>query len=221
MSTKKLVVANWKQNKTLDEAVSWAEEFVKLWHRKSGAVLPIICPSVPFLLELAGILRPAGVALGVQDISAFSDGAHTGFVGVNQVGDLVDYALVGHSEREEDREAVAQKASMCLEVGITPIVCFKSPDQYKKIEGAIYVLEDPENISQGGVYRPKALAEVEDLIGKARAFFGNESKLLYGGSVNDQNAGELASIPELDGVLVGNASLNPGTFCVIVNKFSI
>ena len=218
MSTKKLIVANWKQNKTLDEAVAWAREFVGLWDGKSGAVLPIICPPTPFLPELAGILRPANVALGVQDVSAFSDGAHTGYVGVNQMKGLADYAIVGHSEREEGREVVVQKASTCLEAGITPIVCFKSPDQYKKIEGAIYALEDPENISQGGVYRPKALTEVEELLGKARTFFGSESKLLYGGSVNDQNAGELASIPDLDGVLVGNASLNPSTFCVIVNK---
>lgn len=221
MSTKKLIVANWKQNKTLDEAIAWAEEFVKLWHRKSGVVLPIICPSVPFLSELAGILRTAGVALGVQDVSVFSDGAHTGDVGVNQVGDLVDYAIVGHSERGEDRELVGQKASICLEEGIVPIVCFKSPDQYKKTEGAIYALEDPENISQSGVYRPKTLTQVMGLIADARKFFGSESKIIYGGSVNEQNAGELASIAGLDGVLVGNASLNPSTFCVIVNKFSI
>lgn len=221
MLPKKLVVANWKQNKTLDEAIAWAEEFVKLWHRKSSPVLPIICPSVPFLLELAGILRPVGIALGVQDVSVFSDGAHTGYVGVNQVGDLVDYAIVGHSERGEDREVVVQKASMCLDAGITPIVCFKSPDQYKIIKGAVYALEDPENISQGGVYRPKELTEVEELIVKARTYFGNESKIIYGGSVNDQNARELALIAELDGVLVGNASLNPSTFCAIVNKFSI
>jgi len=221
MSIKKLVVANWKQNKTLDEAVAWAKEFVGLWDGKFGAVLPIVCPPIPFLSELAGILRPAGVALGVQDVSVFSDGTHTGYVGVDQVKGFVDYAIVGHSEREEDREVVVQKASICLEAGITPIVCFKSPGQYKKIEGAVYALEDPENISQSGMYRPKALAEVEELLGKARTFFGTESKLLYGGSVNDQNAEELASISGLDGVLVGNASLNPHTFCAIVNKFSI
>ena len=218
MSTKKLVVANWKQNKTLDEAVAWAREFVGLCAGTSGVVLPVVCPPTPFLPELAGVLRPAGVALGLQDVSPFSDGAHTGYVGVNQVKDMVNYAIVGHSERGEDREVVVQKASTCLQAGITPIVCFKSLDQYKKIEGAVYALEDPENISQGGIYRPKVLTEVEELLVKARTFFGNESKILYGGSVNDQNAEELASIPELDGVLVGNASLNPRTFCAIVNK---
>lgn len=221
MSTKKLVVANWKQHKTLDEAVAWAREFVDLWDNQSDLVLPIVCPPLPFLPEIVGILKPAGVALGVQDVSGYSDGAHTGYVGVNQVRSFVDYAIVGHSERGEDRELVGQKASMCLEAGITPIVCFKSSDQYIIIEGAVYALEDPENISQSGVYRPKAITEVEELVGKARTFFGNKSKIIYGGSVNEQNAGESALIAGLDGVLVGNASLNPSTFCAIVNKFSI
>jgi len=82
-------------------------------------------------------------------------------------------------------------------------------------------LEDPENISQNGVYRSKSLAEVQKLVDEARRFFGDEPKIIYGGSVNEENAQELASIAGLDGVLVGNASLNPVTFADIVSKFSL
>ena len=235
MPTKKLIVANWKQNKTLNEAIHWCQDFIELMEifydtrEKKDSMLrtypeTVICPSFVHTRQVSTLLSKFDrfkISCGVQDISPFDDGAHTGNVGINQLKGFVDYAIVGHSERQEDREVVAQKASMCLHAGIAPIVCFKSPEQYKKIEGAIYALEDPENISRGGAYRPKALTEVEELTGEARTFFGKESKIIYGGSVNEQNAGELASIAGLDGVLVGNASLNPSTFCVIVNKFSI
>ncbi len=221
MRTKRLVVANWKQNKTLGEAVAWAREFVGAWRGNGNAVLPVVCPPFPFLTELGGLLRPVGIALGAQDVSPFADGARTGHVGVGQLKGLVDYAIVGHSERQEDRDLVAQKALACLGAGIKPIVCFKSPDHYKVIKGAVYALEDPQNISKDGVYRPKPLTEVSELLKQARSFFDDESTIIYGGSVNDSNAEELASFSNLDGVLVGNASLNPASFYAIVNKFSI
>lgn len=221
MSQKKLIIANWKQTKTLGDTLVWCKEFVRLWGVHAGKVLPIICPPTPFLEKILQVLTPTGVELGVQDISPFDDGAHTGSVGVNQVRQFIKYAIVGHSERVEDRELVWQKAQRCLAAGITPIVCFKSSDQYKIIEGAVYALEDPQNISQNGVYLAKNIAEVKKLIDDAREFFGSESIIIYGGSVNGENAQELASISKLDGVLVGNASLNPVTFCDIVSKFSL
>lgn len=226
MVTKKLVVANWKQNKTLEEAVAWCKEFVRLCsavqdRSTNVSVLPIICPSMAFVERLAEVLGPAQVALGVQDISPFADGAHTGFVGVGQIKQFVKYAIVGHSEREEDRNIVEGKAELCTNSGITPIVCFKSSSQYKQIADAVYALEDPDNISQNGMYRAKSGAEVKELIEGAGRFFGKEAIMLYGGSVNKENAEELARIDGLHGVLVGNASLNPYTFADIVYKFSL
>ncbi len=225
---RKLVIANWKQNKTLEEALTWCGEFGRLIEGVEGgtrvnldAVTVVVCPPAPFVDKVAGALKPLGVAVGVQDVSPFADGAHTGFIGVNQVKKYCNYAIVGHSERQEDRQLVHQKAQLCLGAGITPLVCFKSPDQYKIMDGAIYALEDPQNISQNGVYQAKSLAEVQKLVDEARKFFGDEATLIYGGSVNEENAGELATVLELDGVLVGNASLNPVTFADIVGKFSL
>lgn len=222
---KKLVIANWKQNKTLAEALVWCVEFGRLVGEADKIdmtpVSLVVCPPAPFVEKVADVLKLLGVAVGVQDVSPFADGAHTGFIGVNQVKQFASYAIVGHSERREDREVVLQKARLCIEVGIIPVVCFKSLDQYKIIGGAVYALEDSENISQNGVYRSKSLAEVQKLVDEARRFFGDEPKIIYGGSVNKENAQELASIAGLDGVLVGNASLNPVTFADIVGKFSL
>ena len=239
------VIANWKQNKTLDEAVSWLESFTRLLENIDiKGVTPIICPPAPFLermlfalkadfAAIRGVGRESGtrdenaaksatsVELGIQDISPYADGAHTGFVGVNQVKQFCKYVLVGHSERQESRDLVMQKAEQCLSTNIVPIVCFKSSNDYKIIDGAIYALEDPDNISVGGVYRPKNLQDVVILVDTARKFFGQESVLVYGGSVNGENAQDLASIKNLNGVLVGNASLSPVEFADIVRKFSL
>jgi len=217
----KYVVANWKQNKTLDEALLWGEDFLRLIENADlKTVIPIICPPTPFLEKMHALLTPHDVCLGVQDISAFADGSHTGFVGVTQVKHFCAYAVIGHSERQESRDLVLEKIKLCLRAGIVPVVCFKSPDDYKVYDGVIYALEDPDNISVGGVYRPKALQEVVKLVDAARKVFGQESSIIYGGSVNGENAQNLASIKNLDGVLVGNASLNPTEFADIVRKFS-
>ena len=224
----KYVIANWKQNKTLDEAVLWCRDFVRLVESANfKGVIPIICPPAPFLEKMWSILKwdvptsaPA-VELGVQDISPFADGAHTGFVGVNQVKEFCKYAVVGHSERQELPDVVLEKVARCLDADIIPIVCFKFSGDYQQHKRAIYALEDPQNISSGGIYRAKSTKEVQNLVDAGRKFFGYESNIIYGGSVNEENAQDLASIKNLNGVLVGNASLNPAEFADIVGKFSV
>ncbi|MFH1295296.1 MAG: triose-phosphate isomerase family protein [bacterium] len=218
----KFIIANWKQQKTWGEAANWGEEFAGLAKAGSfGSAVVVVCPPTPFLQNLSVLLEPVGVVLGVQDVSPFEDGAHTGFIGVNQIGQFCRYAIVGHSERQEDRGQVWQKAQLCLSANVTPIICFKSPDQYQLLDGAIYALEDPEHISQQGVYRPKNIEELKGWLQEARNFFGSEAPIIYGGSVNPDNAGELAALDNLDGVLVGYASLKPAAFVDIVSRFSL
>lgn len=214
------VIANWKQNKNFEEVEIWCRQFSEsIKHVDLTSVRPVICPPVSYLKRIAEILPD--LALGVQDISPFDDGAHTGFVGANQVRQFCRYSIVGHSERGEPRELVMQKVRMCVGSGITPIVCFKSPAEYVKTDGVIYALEDPDNISVGGQYRPKPLSEINDLVKSASKVFGEEAEIIYGGSVNVENAADLASLKDLSGVLVGNASLNPVDFAGIVKIFSI
>jgi triosephosphate isomerase len=218
------VIANWKQHKTAVEAAEWCQDFARLVGTvKLHGVVPVICPPMPLLEQVRSTLAAQGVsvALGVQDISPFTDGAHTGQVGVNQVRELCTYAIVGHSEQQALPSTVVAKASQCLSAGIVPIVCFKAREDYQSINGAMYALEDPQNISVAGVYRPKAIQDVAKLVGYARQFFEQGASIMYGGSVTEDTAQALAQIDGLNGVLVGNASLNPAEFVAIIRRFSL
>lgn len=223
MATKKLVIANWKQNMVFDETAAWCTDFGRLLKdgKLSERVKIVVCPPAPFIEKVHQMLHPLGVLVGVQDVSAFEDGAHTGYVGVNQTKHFTKYAIVGHSERGEDCETVAKKVELCTKAGIVPIVCFKSPDQYKKFSGAVYALEDPQNISQNGLYRAKSPDEVCSLVREARRFFGDGETIVYGGSVNEENTSGLVVIEGIDGFLVGRASLDPVAFYDIVSKLPL
>jgi len=214
------VVANWKQNKTESEALGWCDRFLAQTRQLDfNEVKVVICPPVVFLEKMAEVLKSTQVALGVQDVSSFADGAHTGSVGIDQIKPFCSFCIVGHSERNESRELSLTKAKVCLSAGITPIICFKRAEDYAVVDGAIYALEDPQYISVNGIYRPRSVSEVSDLVAGARNIFGGDSAVIYGGSVNGENAAGLASIKDLSGVLVGHASLNPSEFAAIVNKF--
>lgn len=220
MFKKRYLVANWKQNKNLYEAISWCRDFVNLFSNDWLKYLNIIiCPSYVFLHKVYEHLSPLGVFIGAQDISTFKDGSHTGFVGTYQIKDFVSFCLVGHSERNEDTNMVREKVLLCLESGITPIVCFKDESSYFKIKGCLYALEDPRNISHGGVYRPKDTLDVVKIVEDAKEFFGDDQILIYGGSVNIENVRELANIKDLGGLLVGQASLSAKSFCLLAESF--
>lgn len=220
MFKKKYIVANWKQNKSFYEASSWCKEFIKNFDANWLNYLDlVICPSFVFLPKVYEALSPLGIFVGTQDISPFRNGAHTGFVGVSQIKPFASFSLVGHSERNESISLVKEKASLCLENGITPIICFKNRDSYFKSQGCIYALEDPQNISLEGVYRPKSVVEVKTLVKEAKEFFGDRSVVIYGGSVNNSNVGQLAQLKDLDGLLVGQASLDAKNFCLMIESF--
>lgn len=217
----KYVVANWKQNKTPEEARRWCEDFRDTLSQNMAGTLAkfIICPSFPMLPVVSEFLTSDNT--GSQDVSEYLNGPHTGNVGATQLRDFCRYAIIGHSERAEDRSVVLQKAELCVKSGITPVVCFKSSDEYKVISGVIYVLEDPDNISSNGQYRAKSAAEIKELLSAAREFFGKEAVILYGGSVNEGNSAELSSMEGLNGVLIGNASLDSKIFVQILRDFSL
>lgn len=139
-----------------------------------------------------------------------------------QIKEFCTYAIVGHSERKEDKETVIKKRDMCLTEGITPIVCFVDPDHIKDYykEGVIIAWEDPKNISKNGVYHAEKTDHIEEITKEIRKMLPKDAVLIYGGSVNEQNIGEISKIRSLDGVLVGNASLEPKTFADIIVAYA-
>jgi triosephosphate isomerase (TIM) len=214
----KYVVANWKMNMDNTSLADWLEEFSRLMPEPPAGVEIIICPSFTFIKDVYN----KNFLTGAQDVSPYEKGAHTGEVGALELKDFCRYCIVGHSERGEDLPTVIQKRDTCLKHKITPVVCFVEPDAAPQLysENVILAWEDPQNISVGGVYRPKDPMEILQNLDKIRSLLPKESPLIYGGSVNRETIGELVKMKGLDGVLVGNASLDPAHFTDIIKACS-
>ncbi len=218
------VVANWKSNKTLAECSQWVSSFLAR-HRPHPDLKVIVAPSFPFLFPLKQMFseRKSDVLLACQDISPFPVGSYTGAVAGALLEGVVDFTLVGHSERRrwfhETNQEVANKVYEALAAGITPIVCVDQP--YARSQLA--ALSDHEQQKSIIGYGPVEAVGVEispslERVGEAVAglkVMAPDTPILYGGSVNAQNAGELMSIPELSGLMVATASHDADEFADI------
>lgn len=207
-------------NMGISDIVPWLESFSKLSITPNVNKQIIICPSLPHLSLLKEVGPQMGFVVGAQNVSDLEKGAHTGEVGFFQLKELVNYCIVGHSERKEKMETVINKRNLCIMSDITPIVCFVNPEDSMKLDtkGVILCWEDPNNISVNGVYREKDTADIYDGIKAIKSKISQETELIYGGSVNRENIQALSKIDEINGVLVGNASLDPQHFVDIINS---
>jgi triosephosphate isomerase len=228
----KYVIANWKMNMDSRDIAAWAGPFSKSYKKIKGQWKKrriieerwpkiVICPSTIYVPALCEISQKMGVEVGIQDISPFEKGAHTGENGAFQIKNFCKYAIVGHSERKEPVEVVIRKRDLCLKENITPIVCFVDPEDLIKLykEGSIMAWEDPQNISKDGVYRSKDPANISAIAKEIRKILPPNTPLIYGGSVNEKNSPSISRINELDGVLIGNASLDSEIFAAIIRYY--
>ena len=210
-----LIIANWKSNKILSEAKDWLIKFNPNYNPVSKTI--IICPSFTLLAEVKADLesRKLTIELGGQNISQFENGEYTGEVNAAQIKDFANYVLVGHSERrknfEETNQILDQKVILAKKYGLTPIFCIQGKDTYIPKEVEIVAYEPIFAIGTGNPDTPENANEV----GKAMKDNGYK-KFLYGGSVNSQNAASFISMPNINGVLVGRASLDPLEFSKII-----
>jgi triosephosphate isomerase (TIM) len=206
----KYVIANWKMNKNLSDILMWAEEFKKNSRKLSPEIKLIAAPSFPHLTLANELLKPLSIDVCAQTLSEKEMGAHTGEVGAFQLKELVKYCIIGHSELKEPFDLVSKKRDMCLAKGITPILCFFMPSDAPKYykPGTILAWEDPNNISISGVYKKTNFEVITDTFGFFESSLPKEATVLYGGSVNRDNAEELSRISGVKGFLIGNASLD-------------
>ena len=239
---RKLVVGNWKMNGSvaqLSELAAIAEAAAE-----AGGVDVGICP--PFTLIAPAVTRSHGMAIGAQDCHAEASGAHTGSISVAMIKEAGGrIAIVGHSERRaENHETdveVRAKAEAALAGGLTTIVCVGEseldraagehvavverqlagslPDDWE--EGELVLAYEPIwAIGTGNVATPADVTEMHAAIRAALvARYGDRGgriRLLYGGSVKPDNAAELFACPEVDGALVGGASLTADQFVPII-----
>lgn len=227
-----LLALNWKMNKTPSEARSWAEE-LKDKLVPGAAELAVMAPTID-LPTLAANL-PAGVGFGGQDVSAKDSGAYTGETSAAMLKDVgATYVVIGHSERREyhgETDAdVAAKAKQAQANGLVPIVCVgEKLDIREKGEHVAFTLKQLDG-SLSGIgpdvviaYEPvwaigtgktataddaeEMGAAIRDALTERYGSDAAEIRVLYGGSVKPDNIAEICAKPNVNGALVGGASL--------------
>jgi len=225
-SQAKTIIANWKSNKTLDEALQWLDDVSE--EVRSAQHTIILFPPFPFIAPLSKKISQLKlpIQLGVQTLSPFPAGAYTGAVTARNLEGLnVKYALLGHSERRkyfhETSQEVANAALLALENNMTPVVCVHHQiiwTQANALEDTVrkqgmVLFETPENIGTGTM---QPLEEVLQNFAEIRKAFGKNAKIIYGGSVGmHQSPAEYLRHPEIDGIVAGTASLDPASFVTL------
>lgn len=225
------VVANFKANQTWDDLDIWLETVGPSTPTFTGTI--IVCPSAPFISEASRKIKSANwqIQLGIQDISRFEQGAFTGEVAASQIADQVSYAIIGHSERRhnfgEDDEILAAKVDNALKVGIIPIFCIEDSESSIPENVKIVAYEPAFAIGTGNPDTPKNAQAISQKLKarppstKAEGFVGQAKGdfiVLYGGSVNEKNAKDFLNDRNLDGLLIGSASLDPDIFLDILKS---
>ncbi|HIG75162.1 MAG TPA: triose-phosphate isomerase [Bacteroidetes bacterium] len=242
-----LVVGNWKLNTTQAEAVSLAADVARGVSDANSGVGVGICPPYVWLEAVVERTAGSPVRVGAQNVAAQDGGAYTGEVSAAMLAEVgCTYAIVGHSERRalfgDTDEVVAAKVSQALANGLTPIVCVgETLDERKagrvedvvtgQLAGSLAGVESLERIvvayepvwaiGTGETATPDQAQDVHATIRSwLRDRFGAsaaQTPLLYGGSVKPANALELFRQPDVDGGLVGGASLDAESFVAIVH----
>jgi len=242
-SRTRLIMGNWKMHGNLaDNAKLLAGVCAGANTLASGAQLAV-CVPFPYLAQAAQVLSGSPVSWGAQDLSTQTHGAFTGEVSGAMLKDFAcRYVLVGHSERRsmhaESDQLVADKAKAALASGLTPVVCVgeslaqRDANQVlaviqqqlapvlalgaEAVKKMVVAYEPVWAIGTGRTATPEQAQEVHAAIRAAlQAIAAGQVQILYGGSVKAANAASLFAMPDIDGALVGGASLVAEDFLAI------
>jgi triosephosphate isomerase len=242
MSEKKLIVGNWKMHGSHKANAELLQGLLDAGPMSADVA---VCVPFPFLSEAAVTLAASPIRWGAQDCSAHEQGAYTGEVSAAMLHEFgCRYVIVGHSERRqyhaESDQLVADKAKAALARGVTPIVCVGETllqreagetDEVVKRQlsavihtlahcaGEMVVAYEPVwAIGTGRTATPEQAQAVHALLRaqlRAATAHAERVKILYGGSVKPDNAGSLFAQDNIDGALVGGASLKAADFVAI------
>ncbi len=241
---KKRIFGNWKMNGSL-AANAALLDLLKQGPGHAGCEIAVCAPA-PYLAQLQSLLSGSAVAIGAQDLSVHASGAFTGEVSGAMLREFgVRYVLVGHSERRqyhaETDEMVARKAQAALVRGITPVVCVGETlvqreagetEAVVRRQLAAVVQRNGHCLSEivlayepvwaigTGLTATPAQAQAVHAVLRAQLLAATTAAarvpILYGGSMNAANAAELLAQADIDGGLVGGASLKAADFLAIV-----
>ena len=233
------VVGNWKMNGSRETNAPRLTRLASGWHAVAGRMLAVCVPA-PYLQQAQAALTGSAVAWGAQDVSEHESGAYTGEVAAAMVTDFGGtFAIVGHSERRqwhgESDARVGAKAKAALAAGLTPVACVgETLDERERGDTEAVVLRELDALLAAlgkdatrmvvayepiwaiGTGRTASPAEAQavhaTLRARLAAFGAGDVPVLYGGSVKAANAAALFAMPDIDGALVGGASLDADEF---------
>jgi triosephosphate isomerase len=241
VTVRPLVAGNWKMN-GLSASVAELDKIIAGAGALAGKADLMVCPPATLVAAFAKASQGTAVAIGGQDCHAAASGAHTGDISAEMLADAgASAVIVGHSERRTDHHEtdaqVRTKAKAAWRAGLTAIVCVGEQRAQREagetltivggqLEGSlpdgatagnlVVAYEPVWAIGTGLTPTPADVAEVHAFIrGRLKDRCGTEGagvRILYGGSVKPSNAKELLTIPDVDGALVGGASLKADDF---------
>jgi triosephosphate isomerase (TIM) len=238
------IAGNWKMNKTVSEARDFIRAFLPSVRNVADRDI-VLAPPFTALSAIAEMVRGLNVILSAQNVFYEEKGAFTGEVSVPMLRELgCAYVILGHSERRqyfnETDETVNKKIMISLKHGLGVIVCIgellgerEDGRTYEvlerqitkglkgvKNENLVIAYEPVWAIGTGRTATPEQAQEAHEHIrARLRDFYGNSAdslRILYGGSVTPENIDSLMACPDVDGALVGGASLKPESFEMIV-----
>ena len=230
---KTIIAGNWKMNKTASETKKFAEELKALLPKAKWCDIVVCVPSVDIAAAIKGF-KDARVSVGAQNVFCEKNGAYTGEVSADMLKDLgVKYVIIGHSERRqyfgETDLTVNRKVLSALEAGLHPmeLIALQVKSALagvpaEKLRKCVIAYEPVWAIGTGKTATAEQAAEVCTFIRTTvRHLYGariaRSITIQYGGSMKPANAAELLAQPDIDGGLIGGASLNPEDFIAIIN----
>ena len=244
-----LIAGNWKMNTTINEAVKLVNKMRQGLDAVDN-VDKVICPPFISLATVRELIRRSSIKLGAQNIYFEEKGAYTGEISPLMLADLCEFVIIGHSERRqyfnETGKIINKKVQAALRVGLKPILCIgerleeneagKTKEVVtEQLESSLAGMEHLNGLTIAyepvwaiGTGRAATGEQANDTIGLIRRTISQkygkkiaqELRILYGGSVTADNTAEFMQQPEIDGALVGGASLNADQFLSIVRQTS-
>ena len=245
---KKLIVANWKMNMTKASGISLVKSLsAKINRSINSSREVVVCPPFTLISEISKILKSSKISLGGQDCSTDSFGAFTGDISSLMLKDLgCKYVIVGHSERREhhneSEKIIKNKLDLALSLGLKVILCVGEKMQERKKGNTIRIItrqlqlsiskkcnnkntiiayEPVWSIGSGVTPKDSEICDVHNFIKNKSSQLSIGDKplmVLYGGSVNPRNSKNILSLQNVDGALVGGASLKLKSFLDIIRS---
>lgn len=242
---RKIIIANWKMNGRLTSGLGLAREVAdKSMEIRPLSFDVVLCPPATLLWSISESLMGTPVMTGGQDCHYANHGAYTGDISAGMLADLgCRYVILGHSERRaaynETNALIAKKVAAAQLAGLTTILCVGETLEQRasgatesaiiqqlteslpeKVHAAqlIIAYEPVWAVGTGETPTPEEIRSIHRLIRRSLGATGEVVQVVYGGSVVPSNAESILSDPDVDGVLVGSASLNSDGFWAIAEK---